>query len=134
MTQIANVMLARLLSMKSFRGDGFYRLAGHGQSKGFNLVSVCGSMLVYTGTVKLYLIAAISAVFPAFAQAQQCDRQCLDKLVDSYLAAVVAHDPSRVAVAPIAPSVKFVENTVPTKPGDGLWKTASEAPTTFKIY
>jgi hypothetical protein len=88
-------------------------------------------MLVYTGTVKLFLIAAISAALPALAQAQQCDRQCLDRLVDSYLAAVVAHDPSRVA---IAPGVKFVENTVPMKPGDGLWKTGSEAPTTFKIY
>ena len=33
-----------------------------------------------------------------------------------------------------APDVKFVENTVPTKPGDGLWKTATAIPTTFKIY
>jgi len=61
----------------------------------------------------------------------QCDRACLDKLVDSYLAAVVAHDPTRVS---LAASVKFVENTVPMKPGDGLWKTASEVPGTFRIY
>jgi len=33
-----------------------------------------------------------------------------------------------------APDVKFVENTVPMKPGDGLWKTATAIPTTFKIY
>lgn len=70
------------------------------------------------------MLAAQSAV-------AQCDRACLNKMVDSYLAAVAAHDPARV---PIAPGAKFVENTIPMKPGEGLWKTASEAPATFKIY
>ena len=65
------------------------------------------------------------------ASAAKCDRPCLDQTVDSYLAAVVAHDPSRVD---FARDVKFVENTVPMKPGEGLWKTASQGPTTFKIY
>src|SRR5580692_8403399 len=65
------------------------------------------------------------------ANAAQCDRACLDKTVDTYIAAMVAHDPSQVA---LARDVKFVENTVPMKPGEGLWKTASEGPTTFKIY
>ncbi len=51
--------------------------------------------------------------------------------MDKYLAALVAHDPSQVS---LAPNVKFVENTVPMHPGDGLWKTASAVPTTFKIY
>jgi hypothetical protein len=51
--------------------------------------------------------------------------------VDNYLAALVAHDPSRVA---FAAKVKFVENTVPMKPGEGFWKTASAVPTTFAIY
>src|SRR5262245_56451008 len=60
-----------------------------------------------------------------------CDRKCLDKLVDSYLAALVAHDPSKV---PIAANARFVENVTPMKPGEGLWKSASAAPTTFKIY
>jgi hypothetical protein len=32
-----------------------------------------------------------------------------------------------------ANDVKFVANTMPMKPGEGLWKTASEGPTTFKI-
>ncbi len=65
------------------------------------------------------------------ASPAQCDRACLKGTVDTYLAAVVAHDPSQVH---FSPSVKFVENTVPMKPGDGLWKTASAVPTTFKIY
>jgi hypothetical protein len=77
---------------------------------------------------------AVSLGAPAAAQRQTaggCDRACLKALVDSYVSALVAHDPGSV---PISDKVKFVENIVPTKPGDGLWKTASEAPTTFKIY
>lgn len=65
------------------------------------------------------------------ASPKKCDRTCLKDTVDTYLAAVVAHDPSQVH---FSPTVKFVENTVPMKPGDGLWKTASAVPTTFKIY
>jgi hypothetical protein len=65
------------------------------------------------------------------ALAATCNRACLEKTVDTYIAALVAHDPSQVA---FAADVKFVENTVPKKPGEGLWKTASEGPTTFKIY
>jgi hypothetical protein len=59
------------------------------------------------------------------------DRACLNTLVDSYLAALAAHDPSNV---PIAPNAKFVENVTPMKVGEGLWRTASAAPATFKIY
>ena len=86
--------------------------------------------------MKLRLAPGLLILLPAVALAQRapaatCDRACLSQLVDSYLAAVVAHEPARV---PIAPNVKFVENTVPMKPGEGLWKTASEAPSTFKIY
>jgi hypothetical protein len=72
------------------------------------------------------LLAASANAAPA-----RCDRACLDGMVDGYFAALVAHDPSK---APIAPGAKFVENTVPMQPGEGLWRTASEAPTTFKIY
>jgi hypothetical protein len=58
------------------------------------------------------------------------DRAALLKLADNYLAALVAHDPSRV---PLAADVKIVENVTRIKPGEGLWKTASSAPTQFKI-
>jgi hypothetical protein len=60
-----------------------------------------------------------------------CDSACLRSTVDSYLAALVAHDPSQV---PLSPNVEFVQNIVDMKPGEGLWKTASAVPTTFKIY
>ncbi len=84
----------------------------------------------------LILILAIATGLPAVAQqskagAARCDRACLNQTVDNYLAALVAHDPSRVA---FAANVKFVENTVPMKPGEGLWKTASGIPTNFAIY
>jgi hypothetical protein len=79
--------------------------------------------------VLLFAIGVLAIAQPS--QAAQCNRACLKSTVDNYLAALVAHDPSRVA---FAPDVKFVENTVPMKPGEGLWKTASALPTTFKIY
>ncbi len=67
----------------------------------------------------------------AGAATARCNSACLDGMVDSYLAALVAHDPSKV---PIASGAKFVENTVRMKPGEGLWQTASAVPTAFKIY
>ncbi len=87
---------------------------------------------------KKYLLAmtlVVVAICPQLVQAQNlihCRvRSCYDRLVDDYLAALVAHDPSRIAFAPDA---RFVENIKATKIGDGLWKTASAVPTTFRIY
>lgn len=60
-----------------------------------------------------------------------CNDACLTGAVNNYLAALVAHDASQV---PLASNVEFVENTKDLKPGEGLWKTASALPTTFKIY
>ncbi|HEX4098615.1 MAG TPA: hypothetical protein VHX64_17950 [Caulobacteraceae bacterium] len=52
-----------------------------------------------------------------------CDRACLTGLADRYVDALVAHDPSRL---PLAPEVKFTENLVPLKLGrEGLWLTAN---------
>jgi hypothetical protein len=51
-----------------------------------------------------------------------CDRQCLDGLVDRYLDALVAHDPSRI---PTTSDVRFIENGVALPLGSALWKTAS---------
>ncbi len=65
------------------------------------------------------------------ASAQSCDRACLIGITDRYLAAVVAHDPSK---APLAPGVVFVENLKRERPGEGLWKTATGGPAAFRIY
>jgi hypothetical protein len=80
---------------------------------------------------KSLTILLLATTWSSLVSAAKCDRACLDKTVDDYIAAMVAHDPSKVA---FASDVKFVENTVPMKPGEGLWKTVTEGPTTFKIY
>ena len=76
------------------------------------------------------LIGALSSGWPAGAVPAKCDRACLIREMNNYLAAVVAHDPSRVKFSPDA---RFVENTVRMKPGEGLWKTATAPPKAFKI-
>jgi hypothetical protein len=69
----------------------------------------------------LFLVG-LSLASAAFA-ADACDRQCLRGFVATYLDALVKHDPSTL---PVAPNVKFTEDNVPKKLGDGLWKTASK--------
>ncbi|HWJ70476.1 MAG TPA: hypothetical protein VNS79_10565 [Sphingobium sp.] len=64
------------------------------------------------------------------AEAAACDRDCLLKATDQYLAALVAHDPK---AAPMAENVAFVENVKRIQPGEGLWKSISAGPTDFKI-
>ena len=61
---------------------------------------------------------------------QTCDRVCLHGLMDEYLAALVAHDPSRLRTTPGA---KFTENTNRMALGDGLWHTI-DGLGTFKLY
>jgi len=77
-----------------------------------------------------YLSLLVFVTFEASA-APLCSRACLEHTVDTYIAALVAHDPGK---APLAGDAKFVENTVSMHPGEGLWKSASAAPTAFKIY
>lgn len=50
-----------------------------------------------------------------------CNRNCLENLIDQYLAAVVAHDPTRM---PFSADVKYSENYQLLQIGDGFWKTA----------
>jgi len=59
-----------------------------------------------------------------------CDRDCLERLADNYIAALVAHDPHKV---PLAADIKTVENAKRISPGEGLWRTATAGPTDFKI-
>lgn len=58
------------------------------------------------------------------------DRAFLNGLVDQYLAALVAHDPSRL---PLARTVKFTENGQMLRLGDGMWGPASGLGT-YKLY
>jgi len=84
---------------------------------------LCG--LVMTGA----LIAATGTLF-AQGSGASCDRACLLGIADAYLAALAAHDPAK---APMSLNAKFTEQAQVLKVGDGLWKTTTQGPTTFKI-
>ena len=64
-----------------------------------------------------------SAIAITRRDAATCDRPCLSGVADDYLAALVARDPSRVAVAR---ELKVTENGAPRRLGEGLWRTASK--------
>ncbi len=51
---------------------------------------------------------------------QACDRACLEKVAETYLTAMLAHDPSK---APIAHGTRYTENAVELPLPDGLWRT-----------
>jgi hypothetical protein len=51
-----------------------------------------------------------------------CDRACLQALAEQFIAALVAHDPSKV---PLAKGVRYSENSVPLPIPDGFWKNAT---------
>lgn len=67
-------------------------------------------------------MGALSVAAPAAAQPkpQACDRACLSRMLDDYMAALKAHDPSRL---PLAEGVRFSENNAPLNFPDGLWNT-----------
>ncbi|HTW37766.1 MAG TPA: hypothetical protein VMD49_04280 [Steroidobacteraceae bacterium] len=81
-------------------------------------------------TVLLAALLAASAPEAFAAAAAHCDRACLKGLMDQYLAALAAHDPSRL---PTAAAVKFTENTNRMALGDGLWHTI-DGLGTFRFY
>jgi len=64
------------------------------------------------------------------AQAQACDAACLQGLVDTYLRAVVAHDPK---LLPAADHLRFTENGQELPLGQGFWSTASGVGA-FQLY
>ena len=69
----------------------------------------------------LAFLLAITVSIPA-AQAADCDRECLRGAITQYLNAMVAHKPGSLAVSD---EVRFTEDAVTMKLGEGLWKNAS---------
>lgn len=70
-------------------------------------------------------VAVMSLLCPVVTAAQQrasCDRQCLTGMLDRYVDALVARDPSRL---PMAAKAKFTENGQRLELGDGLWNTVT---------
>lgn len=68
--------------------------------------------------------------FPSAAATPECDRRCLEGMVNQYLSALVAHDASGL---PVATSVKYTENQQLVPLGSGLWRTAAEIGS-YRIY
>ena len=79
----------------------------------------------------LFAAAAFAVALPVGAQAQACDRACLIKLADDYAAALVAHDPSKVA---LANDIVTVENVKRIGRGEGLWRSVTGGPTNYQIH
>lgn len=74
--------------------------------------------------IRLVTAAALSVLVGATAAALSpqrgqtgaaCDKACLQGIPDAYLAALIAHDPSR---APMAPTAKFTEQAQPLAVGE----------------
>jgi hypothetical protein len=65
------------------------------------------------------LLLGIAATASA---AENCDRACLSGLMTQYIDALVAHDSSKL---PLAPNAKITEDSKSIKLGDGIWKTAT---------
>ena len=80
------------------------------------------------------LLAGSALVLAAQAPAQgsqACNRDCLIKLSDDYVAALAAHDPKKV---PLSDTVQTVENLKKIKPGEGLWASTTSGATEFVIH
>ena len=71
---------------------------------------------------RTFVMTAVSAfVLSSAAHAStSCDAKCLDGFVDKYLAALTAHDPSKL---PVAENVRFTENGQELPLGEALWVT-----------
>ena len=72
--------------------------------------------------LRLLMMAwCLVAAGAAHAQTVRCDRACLEGMVSSYLTALAAHDPARLATTP---GVKYAENDQVLPIGTGEWKIA----------
>src|SRR5262245_12941065 len=73
-------------------------------------------MLCVTAVIALVLtVHASTGPIPL-----NCNRACLENLVDQYLTALVAHDPKQL---PLSKDVMYTENDQVIPIGDGSWKT-----------
>jgi len=69
----------------------------------------------------LFLVVSLIAI-QLSAAAQTCDRSCLHNTITNYLNAVITHNPGSL---PLAANVRFTEDTVERRLGEGLWNTAT---------
>ena len=75
-------------------------------------------------TILLLVLFVVSASAQTRGPANRaCDRACLAQFMTRYLDALVVHKPGDL---PLSDKVRFTEDTIEMKVGEGLWKTASK--------
>jgi hypothetical protein len=80
--------------------------------------AVLGALAIITAVVTGLVVRVGASTGPI---PLNCNRACLEGVIDQYLKAVVAHDPSTL---PLSKDVKYTENNQVMQVGDGFWKTA----------
>jgi len=85
-----------------------------------------GRTLVWSAAAAALTLAAAGGSAPAKADpipiGVECDRACLQGMVDQVLAAMVAHDAKRL---PLSADFRYTENGQELATNDGFWGTAS---------
>jgi hypothetical protein len=81
-----------------------------------------GGAIAAAGTGAAGSAAAGSGAGAAAPATDECDRVCLLAIMQQYLDALIAHDPSTLKVSA---SLKVTDNGVVTKLGDGLFETGT---------
>jgi hypothetical protein len=81
-----------------------------------------------TATRMISMMALIGIIFsiagPGVVKAEpSCDRECLRGFITLYLDALIAHKPETL---PVSKTMRFTENTVDTKLGEGIWKSETK--------
>jgi hypothetical protein len=91
---------------------------------------IAGAVLSVALTLHTTMSVAAPPPLPPAVGSGDCDRACLQALAEQFIAALLAHDPSRV---PLARGVQYSENSVPLPIPDGFWKNASGA-RPYRLY
>jgi hypothetical protein len=99
-------------------------LAGRSRRRFAGAIGEGGRMEILTRAARWaaggILCAATSLSAAATGDPSACDRACLQQIAETYLAAVLAHDPHK---APLALNARYTENGVELTLPDGLWRT-----------
>ncbi|HTC51143.1 MAG TPA: hypothetical protein VK700_04330 [Steroidobacteraceae bacterium] len=86
------------------------------------LAGACAALLLGLWLLHATSAQAQAAPLPANVGSGDCDRACLQDLAEQFIAALLAHDPGKVA---LAKGVRYSENSVPLPIPDGFWKNAT---------
>jgi hypothetical protein len=75
-----------------------------------------------TKTLALSGLLSLLSLSSPSVLAQQCDRACLTGMLTQFIAALVAHDPSRL---PLAEGARYTEDSRNAKLGEGIWQSVT---------